>query len=81
MHTWDFGWLHIVWREIFNEENLHKFCNFTTIRESFLHENLGMPHHYAISLTFHKSFLRKMLPFYRSMKVFESFPLYGNTNY
>ena len=34
---------------------------------------------YAISLTFCESFLREMLPSYRSVKVFslENFPLYG----
>ena len=43
------------------------------------HKILGMPQQfYAISLTFHKSFLHKMLPFYHSMKVFslKCFPLY-----
>ena len=33
-----------VWRETFEGENFHEFRDFSAIRESFLHEILGMPH-------------------------------------
>ena len=36
--------LHTLQRETFEGENLHEFCDFTAIHESFLHEILGMPH-------------------------------------
>ena len=33
-----------VQQETFEGENFHEFLDFSAIRESFLHEILGMPH-------------------------------------